>query len=797
MRGPVSAVTAARTPPALPDTTWHATPAPAVAGALLCARPVRPRAVRPHVGAFLSPDPPFVPRPLSTAGTSLAVAAACLWPTVRLVGAQPTTTQPAATQPAGAAPVTLVGYTPAHAAAEQALEASAVARPDPARAEAHSRALSAEAHVAGTPAQARTRDYVLAQLRAMGLPTETRAYRVFLPHATSVTVSYGGAAADSATLDLREPAVAGDTTSTLAQYPTVNGTSGAGEGVGEVVYANYGLIDDYRVLDSLGVSVRGKVVVARYGRSFRGIKAREAEKRGAAALLIYSDPQDDGYVRGDVYPEGPMRPAAGVQRGSVYNGDGDPSTPGYASAEHAPRLAESKMDIAHIPVVPISYGNARQLLAAVRGAGIPQPWQGGLPFRYHAGPGPVRARVRVADDRATNAYKTIWDTFGVVRGTDLADELVLIGGHRDGWGPGAADNVSGTTSVLEAARAVAEELKAGRRPRRTIVFATWDAEEWGLVGSTEFVEDDTLRLARHAVAYLNQDVAAQGVVFGGGGSPSLRGVLRNIVGQVPDPAGGSVLDAWRRRAAPRPSVTPGVPRADAPTDPVTGDPGGGSDFAGFYNHLGIPIAEWGFGGPAGVYHSQYDSFTWMRRFGDPGFRYHAAAARIGAAMVLRLADADVLPYDYAEYARTLVRALPALDARGATAGAGPTVTAPVAAALGAMERAATAFAAVRDSALAAATPPSARSLAAANEALKRVERTITRPEGLRTRTWFRNLVYAADEDNGYATVVFPSIAEALRDGDGARAGREAADLAGRIGAATGEIEAAGRALGGR
>jgi len=725
------------------------------------------------------PIAPAVPRfPLS-----LAVAASCLWPASRSLPAQqsaPTT-----------ASVPLVGYTPAHAAAERAFEASAVARPDPARAEALSRALSAETHVAGTPAQARTRDYVLAQMRALGLPTETRAYRVFMPHATAVAVAYGGAAGDSAALDLREPPVAGDATSALAQYPTVNGTSGAGEGAGEVVYANYGLIDDYRVLDSLGVSVRGKIVVARYGRSFRGIKAREAEKRGAAALLIYSDPQDDGYVRGDVYPDGPMRPAAAVQRGSVYNGEGDPSTPGYASTEGAPRLAESKMDVPHIPVVPISYGNARQLLGALRGAGVPQPWQGGLAFRYHAGPGPVRARVRVADDRAANAYKTIWDTFGVVRGTDLADELVLIGGHRDGWGPGAADNVSGTTSVLEAARAVAEELKAGRRPRRTIIFATWDAEEWGLVGSTEFVEEDTLRLARHAVAYLNQDVAAQGAVFGGGGSPSLRGVLRSVVRDVPDPEGGSVYDAWRRRAGGRAAMAPGA------DDPVTGDPGGGSDFAGFYNHLGIPIVEWGFGGPAGVYHSQYDSFDWMRRFGDPGFRFHAAAARIGAAMVLRLADADVLPYDYAEYARTLARALPALDARGATVGAGPAVTAPVAAALGAMERAAAAFAAARDSALAAAAPPSARSLAAANEALKRVERTITRPEGLRTRAWFRNLVYAADEDNGYATVVFPSVAEAIRDRDAARAGREAADLAGRIGAATAAIEEAGRALAGR
>ncbi len=699
--------------------------------------------------------------------------------------AAPLPAQAPAAPAAPAAP--LVGYTPARAAAERAAEAAAIARPTPAAAERHARALSAETHVAGTAAQARTRDYVLAELRRLGIPVETRGYRVWMPHATSAAVwrvAPGGAAL---ALDLREPRVPGDAASALAQYPTVNGSSGAGDASGEVVYVNYGLGDDYRALDSMGVSVRGRVVVARYGRSFRGIKAREAERRGAAALLIYSDPADDGYARGDVYPEGPMRPAGGVQRGSVYNGTGDPSTPGWPSTAGARRLPADSLAVPRIPVVPISYGNARLLLDGVRGAGVPQAWQGALPFRYHAGPGPVRARVRVTDDRATGAYKEIWNTFGVVRGAELPDELVFVGAHRDGWGPGAADNVSGTVSVLEAARAVAAELGAGRRPRRTIVFATWDAEEWGLVGSTEYVEDDSLRLARHAVAYLNQDVAAQGVAFGGGGSPSLRAVLRDVARLVPDPSdsapgGRSVYDAWRRRAG----AAPGA-------EPEMGDPGGGSDFAGFYNHLGVAVAEWGFGGPGGVYHSQYDSHDWMRRFGDPGFRAHAAAARVGAAMLLRLANADVLPYDYAEYARTLRGALPALGARAAALGA---TTAAADSAFAAMEGAALAFARARDAALAAARPPAPAALAAANEALKGVERALTRPEGLRTRPWFRNVVHAADEDNGYATVLFPAVAEAVRDGDAARAAREAADLAARVRAAAARLDAARRALGG-
>ncbi|MDB4916563.1 MAG: peptidase, partial [Gemmatimonadetes bacterium] len=384
------------------------------------------------------------------------------------------------------------GYTPANALAERALEAQAIARPDPTRARTLSRALSAETHVAGTPAQARTRDYVIAQMKTMGLETEVRRYDVFIPHPTAVQLWRVSPRAKP--LALAEPPVEGDPTSRLGQYLTVNGHSGTGDVTGDVIYVNYGLIEDYARLDSLGISVKGRIAIARYGRSFRGIKAREAEKHGASALLIYSDPQQDGYVAGDVYPAGPMRNKNGVQRGSVFNGAGDPATPGYASVAGAPRLTEAQMTIPHIPVVPISYGNATELLDGLSGRDAPDGWQGGLPFRYHVGPGPVRARIKVTDDRATNGTKPIFDTFGIVRGSEFPDEIVMVGGHRDGWGPGAADNVSGTVSVLEAARAVAEAVKAGHRPRRTIVFATWDAEEWGLMGSSEYVEEDSLRL---------------------------------------------------------------------------------------------------------------------------------------------------------------------------------------------------------------------------------------------------------------------------------------------------------------
>ena len=671
------------------------------------------------------------------------------------------------------------GYGAASASAQRKVEADAMAVPSPTSAAELARTLSREPHMAGTPAQARTRDFVIDRMRAWGLQTEVRAYDVWMPHPTSVKV--WRVSPNPRELSLAEGPVPGDSTSSLPEVPPVNGYGGSGDATGEVVYVNYGLIEDYATLDSLGVSVRGKVAVARYGRSFRGIKAREAEKHGAVALLIYSDPQDDGFVRGDVYPAGPMRPSQGIQRGSVFNGAGDPTTPGIPSRAGVQRIPLSQAGVSHIPVVPISYGNATELLRDVRGTRIPQSWQGGLPFRYHVGPGPVSARVAVTTDTATAPYKTIWNTFGIVRGSEFPDEMVLIGGHRDAWGPGAADNVSGTVSVMEAARAVAELVKRGVRPKRTIVFATWDAEEWGLVGSTEYVEDDTLRLLRGAVAYLNQDVSAQGPSFGGGGSPSLRATLRDITHAVNDPSGkGSVYDVWRRASNVADSA-----------EPPMGDPGGGSDFAGFYNHLGIPHSDWGFGGAGGVYHSAYDSRLWMETFGDPGYKYHATSAQIGAALALRLANAEILPYDYVEFARTMRVYLPAVD-RGLSAHNWQLSAASLGSAIDRMERSAAAFSAQRDSAL--TRPLAAATRKATNAALLRVERALTRPEGLKTRPWYRNLIYAADENNGYANIVFPSVNEAIRSGDAALTQREIDDLARRFAAAAAALDDAAKAL---
>ena len=676
---------------------------------------------------------------------------------------------------------TLPGYAVQSSTQERAAEVDVVGRPSPSSASAESRFLSLQPHMAGTPAQARTRDYVIAQMKSWGLETEVRSYRVWMPHPTSTRV--WRLAPDPVELKLSEGPIAEDTTSVAyAQVMPFNGYGAAGDVRGDVVYVNYGLIEDYAQLDSMGVSVKGKIAIARYGRSYRGIKAREAEKHGAVGLIIYSDPADDGFTRGDVYPAGPMRPSNGIQRGSVMNPNGDPSTPGYPSTPNAVRIPASQMEVPRIPVLPISYGNASELLRGLNGNAIPQTWQGGLAFRYHVGPGPVRARIAVSTDATTNPYKEIWDTFGVLRGSEFPDEIVMIGGHRDAWGPGAADNVSGTVSVLEAAHAIADQVKAGMRPKRTIIFATWDAEEWGLLGSTEFVEEDSLRLRSRAVAYLNQDDIAQGPNFNGGGSPSLRGILRDVAKEVPDPSKqGSVYDLWRKRAN----------LAADSLEPQMGDPGGGSDFAGFYNHLGIPIADWGFSGPQGVYHSAYDSYHWMSKFGDPGFEYHATAAKIGAATLLRLANADILPYDYLEFARTMRRF--ATQAASAIAEKHwSTSVDSLTHSIGRMEDAANAFNAARDRALASQLPSA--TLKQVNAALLEVERQLTRPQGLVTRPWFRNLIYASDENNGYATMVFPSVGEAIRLGDEQVVKREVTDLATRFDAATRALQSASEKL---
>lgn len=680
-----------------------------------------------------------------------------------------------------ASPLTaqLAGFTPASSTLQEALEARLRAVPDTASAQRHARTLAARPHVAGTPAQSATADYVLGQMASWGIDTLRVPFDVYLPYHDSTIVEVIGAT--RVRLDLAEPVLAGDPTTQEKPWPAMNGYSGAGDVTAPVVYVNYGLPADYALLDSLGISVVGKVVIARYGRSFRGIKAREAEKFGAAALILYSDPLDDGFLQGDIYPDGPMRNPDGVQRGSIFNGQGDPSTPGWGSEPGARRLDHAEMKLGTIPVVPIGYGNAERILRQLGGASVPNPWQGGLGFRYHIGGNDISARVAVWPERGDRAYKRIYNTLGVIRGRTLPKDVVIVGGHRDSWSPGAVDNVSGVVSILEAARAWGEAARRGEGPHRTLIFATWDAEEWGLVGSSEWVESLADSLDAHAVAYLNLDVSASGRMFNSSGTASLHALMRDVTRTVTQP--GDTMSVYRHWALR--TVTSQRP------EPPLGDLGGGSDFAGFYNHLGIPSFDLGFGGPGGVYHSGYDTFTFMERFGDPGYLSHRAAGQMAAVLLARLANAEVIPYDYGDLGAYLG---PLVERTRREPGAA-TITAEldsVAAAAKELEAAGHGFKVAQRAALDRGATH--QELAAANAILRKVERAFVRTEGLVGRPFLRNLVFAADRDNGYANVQFPGVVEALRDGDTARAAAEAAELAERTREAARRVEAARSAL---
>lgn len=690
----------------------------------------------------------------------------------------------AATPASAQAPAPL-GFSERESAREMARERSAVELIQPALMDSLALVLTREPHVAGSNAQARTRDIVLDFTRARGLRSEAPEYVVYLPWADSVSVELTWGA--TIQVGLGEPPET-DASTSLPQYPWVNGYSGVGTADGEVVYANYGLHEDYAALERIGVSVRGRIVIARYGRSFRGIKARLAEQHGAAGLLMYSDPWDDGYFRGVPYPAGAWRSPFSAQRGSVMNGTGDPTTPAGPSSAGAARLPVDSLEaVPRIPVVPLSWNAAQSILASIRGAQLPsQDWQGALPFRYHVGPGPGRVRMHVSDDRGRAPFKPIWNTIAWLPGAERPDEWIVIGAHRDAWGAGAMDNVSGTVSVLGAAHALAALAAQGHRPRRTILFATWDAEEWGLIGSTEWVEQMAEQLSARVVAYLNQDAVAGGRSFGAAATPALERLIHQAAAVVPSPfeAGRSIYDHWRETTGP----------AEAENDaPEIGNLGGGSDHAPFYNHLGIPSAGWGFGGGGTQYHSAYDTRGWMDRFGDPGYVQHAATSRLTAVVALRLANAEILPLNYSAYAtelRELLRAV-SLDAERANMDSG--ALEPLERALREMERDAADFAMARERWLGSAQrlPAQADS---ANRRLMMVERAVTRPQGLRGRPWYRNLAFAADADNGYATLAFPSLVEAIRSGDSALFWGEARDLSVRIAAASSQLRAARAAL---
>jgi len=681
------------------------------------------------------------------------------------------------------------------ATAETATEARFLAVPDPKLAEEHLRILTQAPHMAGTIEDKATADYVAQKFREAGLETEIVEYKVWMNYPAEISVDLTAPAGVEMHGPTREH-VAGDP---FDEDPRVvmpfNGMSPSGDVEADVVYANYGTPDDFEKLDKLKVDVRGKIVLVRYGQNFRGVKVFVAQEHGAAGVIIYSDPADDGWKRGDKYPDGPWRPDTGVQRGSVgymFEFPGDPTTPGIASVPSLPdsqRISPAESaQMPKVPVTPLSYHDAWPILQHLGGPDSPREWQGALPFTYHVGPGPAKLKMHLKQDYQ---FRTLWDVIGRVRGSHLPDEWVVAGNHRDAWVYGAVDPNSGTAAMLEAVHGVGELLRSGWKPKRTLVFCSWDGEEEGLIGSTEWVEQHEAELA-NAAAYFNMDVAVSGQKFGASAVPSLKQFLRDVTKVVPSPKGGTVYEVWQKAAQPDTPSTQSpteaigdsrrLPAAQGKGDVPVGDLGSGSDYTAFLQHLGVPSSDVSSSGSYGVYHSVFDNFAWFKKFGDPDFVYEQQMARVFGLEAVRMADADVLPYDYEEYAKEIDAYLDAARRR-ADDKFGKNVLS-----FDAANNAAHHFETAAGKILAKQKNPP-QDAARLNQALRGAERAMLLPQGLPHRPWFRHVIYAPGEYTGYAAVVIPGVNEALDKGDSERARQQLAAL-------TAALERAGKTLDG-
>jgi N-acetylated-alpha-linked acidic dipeptidase len=668
------------------------------------------------------------------------------------------------------------------AAGERAIEVRFLAVPDAKRAEEHLRTLTKAPHIAGSPEDKATADYVAAKFREAGLDTEIVEYRVWFNLPTEISVDITAPSGVSMHGPTREH-VDGDPFQDDARVVTpYSGMSPSGDVEADVIYANYGSPEDFQKLEQMKVDVRGKIVLVRYGQNFRGVKAFVAEQHGAAGLIIYSDPADDGWKRGDKYPLGPWRPDSGAQRGSIgymFQFAGDPTTPGIASTPSLPdsqrTLPEQSAQMPKIPTTPISYADAWPILGHLGGPESPRDWQGALPFTYHVGPGPVKVKVHLKQDYQ---YRIIWDVIGRVQGSARPDEWVVSGNHRDAWVYGAVDPNSGTAAMLESVAGVGALLKSGWKPRRSLIFASWDAEEEGLIGSTEWGEQNADALTRAAV-YFNVDVAVAGPKFGASSVPSLKQFLRDVTKAVPSPQGGTVYDGWRKanQAGSEPvnpqetaSSTFRPPAAQANPDVPVGDLGSGSDYTVFLQHLGVPSADIGSTGPYGVYHSTFDDFNWFKKFGDPDFLYEQEMARVFGLEALRLAESDVLPFDYEEYGREIAAYLDAAkkkaDAKWGSHA--PDFTSAANAARQFEEAGARILSKEK-------SPPADPTNL--NRTLRDAESALLIPEGLPNRPWYHHAIYAPGQYTGYAAVVIPGVNEAIDASDADRTRQQITTLA--------------------
>ncbi len=728
-----------------------------------------------------------------------------------------------------AAEAPLLGFSARAAEAQRALEARFDAELSAEEIGGWIERLSARPHPVGSPYGRANAEFIAERLRSWGWTVTIEEFQVLFPTPTARRVEL--LAPTPFTAALAEPVVAEDTTSsqTAEQLPPYNAYSIDGDVTGELVYVNFGVPDDYEELAKRGIDVAGKIVIARYGGSWRGIKPKVAAEHGALGCLIYSDPHEDGYFLGAGYPAGGWRPAAGAQRGSVADMPlypGDPLTPGRGATADAERLSRAEAPtLTKIPVLPISWQDAQPLLAALGGPVAPEPWRGSLPLTYHLGPGPARVRLAVAFDwKLVPAY----DVVARLEGATDPDQWIVRGNHHDAWVNGATDPVSGMAAVLAEAEAVGALARSGWRPRRTLVYAAWDAEEPGLLGSTEWVEHHAEELSAKALVYINSDSNSRGFLEAGG-SHGLETFVNQVARDVVDPQTGASVAERMRSGLELHGTEEDRERAQAGGDLPLYPLGSGSDYTPFLQHLGVATLNIDFGGEGhyGQYHSIYDSFDHHRRFMDPGFRYGVALAQVGGRLALRLAEAEVPPFAFEPLAATVKRYVEELEeladtereetatenrriAEGVYARAWdpddhwivpqpkPEVPhlnfAPLENAVARLAQAAKRY----DQALSTAGDRLASLPAEASADLGRrlaaVERALTRPEGLPGRPWYVHHVYAPGFYTGYGVKTIPGVREALELARWDEAEAQIVVAAGVLEAAAGAIDTAAALL---
>ena len=665
------------------------------------------------------------------------------------------------------------GFSVAASAAELERERELKASPSAKAAEADFDVMTAEPHHTGSPYEIKLADYVSGQFKSFGIEPEKYEYSVLLPWPAQRRIDI--VAPDQVKLEVEEEKIRGDQWADKPGIlPAYNAYSPSGDVTGEIVYVNYGIPADYETLQKLGIDVKGKIVLARYGGSWRGIKPKVAAEHGAIACIIYSDPHEDGYTQGDVYPDGPFRGWGMIQRGSVMDMPrypGDPSTPDRPSKPGVERIPIDKIEtFAPIPVQPMSYRDGIEMLKRLKGPVAPEAWRGSLPITYHIGPGPAKVHMKLQMDYA---QRRLINVVGRIAGAVAPDEWVIVGSHRDAWTFGASDSVSGHVSMMAVARAMGDMMKKGWRPRRSVLFVSWDGEEQGLLGSTEWVEDLAAELKAKAAIYVNRDAGAGGLNFSGSAVHSLTPFMHELAQSIePEGESKTLYDGWLARVREQSPARDGQPMVKTP--PV-GALGSGSDYTAFLDHVGVPSMDMGLNGRGGdgTYHSTYDNPTWFKKFIDPQFKYSVLASQVTGVALLRLADAEVLPFDYESYGRQILEYVSEIEQQAVKASADGAKKVDFAGLRAAAEAFAQAGAAVRARGETLLSAPDQGGLARINRRLMMAERDLIDPAGLPDRPWYRHVIYAPGLYTGYGVKTIPGVREAIDAANFSRAADQA------------------------